>query len=119
MQKFNDATHLMVQSEDGSYTAYSNEFKEHYHSTRDGALHESLYKHVIPALEHHKERAELTILDICFGLGFNTLATLYYMQKKSIYAVVQNVLTLSIRMLSVLRQILCSGQKSILLILHV
>ncbi len=74
----------MVQSDDGSFTAFSSEFNEHYHSTRDGALHESLYKHVIPAFEHHKERDELTILDICFGLGFNTLATLYYMRENSI-----------------------------------
>ncbi len=81
---FNTAKHKMVESEDGSFTAYSSEFNEHYHSTRDGALHESLYKHVIPAFEHHKDKDELTILDICFGLGFNTLATLYYMQEKDI-----------------------------------
>ncbi len=74
----------MVQSEDGSFTAYSSEFEEHYHSTRDGALHESLYKHVIPAFEHHREKDEIMILDICFGLGFNTLATLYYMRENSI-----------------------------------
>ena len=30
----------------------------------------------------HKEH--LTILDICFGLGFNTLATLYYMKHSGI-----------------------------------
>jgi len=81
---FNTSKHTMVESEDGSYTAFSTEFQEHYHSTRDGALHESLYKHVIPAFEHHKMRDELTILDICFGLGFNTLATLYYMKKHHI-----------------------------------
>jgi len=81
---FDTDKHTMVQSEDGSFTAYSSEFQEHYHSTRDGALHESLYKHVIPAFEHHKDRDELTILDICFGLGFNTLATLYYMKDHGI-----------------------------------
>ncbi|MEA2112071.1 MAG: hypothetical protein U9P71_08495, partial [Campylobacterota bacterium] len=68
-----------VKSQDGSFTAYSKEYDEHYHSTRDGALGESLNKHVIPALNHVKERSEITILDICFGLGFNTLATLYYL----------------------------------------
>lgn len=81
---FDTEKHTMVQSDDGSFTAFSSAFQEHYHSTRDGALHESLYKHVIPAFEHHKERDELTILDICFGLGFNTLATLYYMREKGI-----------------------------------
>jgi tRNA U34 5-methylaminomethyl-2-thiouridine-forming methyltransferase MnmC len=73
-----------VKSEDGSFTAFSSEYNEHYHSTRDGALNESLYKHVIPALLHVKDKAEIVILDICFGLGFNTLATLYYLQKNSI-----------------------------------
>ena len=76
--------HVMVKSEDGSFTAFSEQFQEHYHSTRDGALHESLYKHVIPAFEHHKDKETITILDICFGLGFNTLATLYYMKKEGI-----------------------------------
>ena len=81
---FNTSKHTLVESEDGSFTAYSSEFKEHYHSTKDGALHESLYKHVIPAFAHHQNRDELTILDICFGLGFNTLATLYYMRENNI-----------------------------------
>ena len=69
-----------IQSEDGSYTAYSALFKEHYHSTKDGALKESLLKHVQPAFELQKGKNELHILDICFGLGLNTLATLYYYQ---------------------------------------
>lgn len=81
---FNTTKHTMVQSEDGSFTAFSREFQEHYHSTKDGALHESLSKHVIPAFEHCKERDEVTILDICFGLGFNTLATLYYVKQNDI-----------------------------------
>jgi tRNA U34 5-methylaminomethyl-2-thiouridine-forming methyltransferase MnmC len=67
-----------VQSDDGSYTAYSPEYNEHYHSTKDGALHESLVKHVQPAFLLHATKEHLRIIDICFGLGFNTLATLYY-----------------------------------------
>ena len=81
---FDTEFHTMVKSEDGTYTAYSKEFEEHYHSTKDGALQESLQKHVIPAFELSKEKDELVILDICFGLGFNTLATLYYMKKERI-----------------------------------
>ncbi len=84
VKKFDDALHSLTLSEDGSYTAYSKEYDEHYHSTKDGALHESLLKHVIPALELKKEFVEINILDICFGLGFNTLATLYYAHKKKI-----------------------------------
>jgi tRNA U34 5-methylaminomethyl-2-thiouridine-forming methyltransferase MnmC len=67
-----------VQSEDGSFTAYSKEYDEHYHSTKDGALKESYQKHVIPAFVSLKHRDEVTILDICYGLGFNTLCTLLY-----------------------------------------
>lgn len=70
-----------VLCEDGSYTAYSSLFDEHYHSTKDGALNESLYKHVIPAFSAQQHKQSVTILDICFGLGFNTLATLYYLRK--------------------------------------
>lgn len=81
---FNTSTHAMIQSDDGSFTAYSKEYDEHYHSTKDGALHESLYKHVIPALTRKQEQKEIVILDICFGLGFNTLATLYYHKQNNL-----------------------------------
>ena len=74
---FDDALHFLTLSEDGSYTAYSKEYDEHYHSTRDGALKESLKKHVIPAFSV-LESTTVCILDICYGLGFNTLATLLY-----------------------------------------
>ncbi|MDQ7068964.1 MAG: hypothetical protein Q9M40_13930 [Sulfurimonas sp.] len=67
------AKYKEVLCEDGSYTAYSKEYDEHYHSTKDGALKESLYKHVIPMFSVvHK--SEVHILDICYGLGFNTLS---------------------------------------------
>lgn len=67
-----------VKSEDGSFTAYSSEYDEHYHSTKDGALNESLKKHIEPAFTLHKAKDHLRIIDICFGLGFNTLLSLYY-----------------------------------------
>lgn len=75
---FEDKNHKLVLSEDGSYTAYSKEYDEHYHSTKDGALKESLKKHIIPAFELNRGKKEIHILDICFGLGFNTLATLLH-----------------------------------------
>ena len=71
----------LVLCEDGTNTLYSKEFDEPYHSTKDGALHESLEKHVKPALSLTKNKQKLIILDICFGLGYNTFATLYYIQK--------------------------------------
>jgi len=67
----------IVQSDDGSNTAYSKLFHEHYHSTKDGALAETFVKHIEPAFNYVNKEC-ITILDICFGLGYNTLATLYY-----------------------------------------
>lgn len=81
---FDDELHSMVLSEDGSYTAYSKEYDEHYHSTRDGALFESLIKHVEPAFKVKAHQSEITVLDICFGLGFNTLTTIYYHKKNAL-----------------------------------
>ncbi len=81
---FDDELHRLTLSEDGSFTAYSKEYNEHYHSTKDGALKESLSKHVLPAFALKEDKEELHILDICFGLGFNTLATLYYYNQNTI-----------------------------------
>lgn len=75
---FNDSLHQIALSEDGSYTAYSRQYDEHYHSTKDGALNESFSKHVHPAMALKQHQKSIKILDICFGLGMNTLATLYY-----------------------------------------
>ena len=70
----------IIVTNDGTKTMYSAEFDECYHSTRDGALNESLSKHIIPAFNLQRKN-ELTILDICYGLGFNTLTTIYYYKK--------------------------------------
>jgi len=74
----------VILCEDGTNTLFSKEFNEPYHSTKDGALHESLEKHVKPALALTQDKTKLTILDICFGLGYNTFATLYYIKKHQI-----------------------------------
>lgn len=65
-----------VTTQDGSNTLYSKEYNQHFHNINDGAVFESMQKHIAPALEHHKEKNELRILDICFGLGYNTLVTI-------------------------------------------
>ncbi len=78
---FGDTLHRLVRSGDGSCTAYSHAYGEHYHSTRDGALTESLKKHVEPAFSCFENATSLRILDICFGLGFNTFATLLHRSK--------------------------------------
>ena len=73
-----------IVSDDGSLTLYSKEFNESYHSPKDGALKESLNKHVIPAFALHDGKPSLRILDICYGLGYNTLATLHYIQSQNL-----------------------------------
>ena len=73
-----------VTTKDGSNTLYSKEYNQHYHSCNDGALQESLQKHILPAFEHIDKKDTITILDICFGLGYNTLATLYYIKKNNL-----------------------------------
>lgn len=40
-----------------------------------------MIKHVIPAFNYKKDKKSLKILDICFGLGHNTLSTIYYAKK--------------------------------------
>jgi tRNA U34 5-methylaminomethyl-2-thiouridine-forming methyltransferase MnmC len=70
----------LITTSDGTKTMYSSEFDECYHSTKDGALKESLNKHVIPASKLISKES-ITILDICYGLGFNTLSSIYYYQK--------------------------------------
>ena len=41
---------MLIKTNDGSFTLKSKKFNECYHS-REGALTESLYKHVLPAFE--------------------------------------------------------------------
>jgi len=74
----------LILCEDGTHTLYSEAFNEPYHSTKDGALHESLEKHVRPALGLKSDKASLRILDICFGLGYNAFATLYYIKSQNL-----------------------------------
>lgn len=73
-----------VKTRDGSFTLYSQQYDEHYHSRRSGAFDETMHKHVIPAIDHilQSDPDVITILDICFGLGYNTIATLYYLDQK-------------------------------------
>ncbi len=67
-----------IQTSDGSNTLFSAQYHQHFHSTQVGAFSEALFKHVVPAFHHHAGKTHLRILDICFGLGYNTWATLYH-----------------------------------------
>ena len=59
-----DSKKNVIITGDGSATLFSYEFDEPYHSTKDGALQESLEKHVIPAFTFHYGKEKLNILDI-------------------------------------------------------
>ncbi len=74
----------VVITKDGSKTLFSQQYNQHYHNIDEGATFESLSKHIIPAFTFHKNKNTLNILDICFGLGYNTLATIYYIKKQKI-----------------------------------
>lgn len=76
---------IRIESSDGSYTLYNEEYQESYHSPKDGALQETLYKHILPPLHYTSllEQPTIKILDICFGLGFNSFVTLWHYEKIS------------------------------------
>lgn len=74
----------MVATKDGSHTLFSQRYNQHYHNPDDGAINEALTKHIIPTFTFHKDKKELTILDICFGIGYNTFSTIYYVLQNNL-----------------------------------
>ena len=59
---------------DGSFSLHSDLFAESFHSS-DGALDEANSKFVLPAqLDRFPSGGCLRVLDVCFGLGYNTAA---------------------------------------------
>ena len=64
------------QTQDGSFTFFSTEFNEAFHS-HYGVKQESLLKFAIPTqLPILAETGFVRLLDICYGLGYNTAAAL-------------------------------------------
>lgn len=105
-----------LKTQDGSFSLYSETYKDFYHSTKDGAILETLYKHIIPTfgLLWANQNANLTpnpmnlanptpnlanlslknpikILDICFGLGYNALFTLAFAKRLNIAVSIHSV----------------------------
>jgi tRNA U34 5-methylaminomethyl-2-thiouridine-forming methyltransferase MnmC len=63
-------------TKDGSFTFFSAEFGETFHS-HFGAKQEAEFKFVEPTqLRQQAKKSNLKILDICYGLGYNTAAAL-------------------------------------------
>ncbi len=65
-----------IPTADGSITFFSEDWKEHYH-TKSGARLEADKKFVEPSgLAAKLQRSDVKLLDVCFGLGNNSLAAL-------------------------------------------
>jgi len=61
----------LIQTKDKSYTFFNEEYQEIYHS-QTGALEEAQKKYIEPLGVKDNQ----VILDICFGLGYNTFAAI-------------------------------------------
>ena len=66
-------------TDDGSIGLYSYDFSDIFHS-RTGALSEAYEKFVIPADVSSvlKSYNEINLLDVCYGIGYNSKAFLNY-----------------------------------------
>lgn len=61
---------------DGSFTFFSDEFGEAFHS-QDGAKAEAFLKFAAATnLRQQAQQGQLRLLDVCYGLGYNTAAAL-------------------------------------------
>jgi len=71
-----------VTTNDGTLTLKSEKYNECYHSS-EGAVTETLYKHIYPAFSV-VDKDEIKILDICFGLGYNTFLSILNRENKKL-----------------------------------
>ncbi len=63
-------------TDDGSFTFFSSEFGEFFHSTQ-GAKEEALIKFAEPCqIVEKAQQPVVRLLDVCYGLGYNTAAAL-------------------------------------------
>ncbi|MDZ7817241.1 MAG: hypothetical protein U5K55_00945 [Aliarcobacter sp.] len=61
-----DNINTLVATKDGSNTLFSQKYNQHYHNPDDGAINESLSKHIIPAFTFHKNKKELDYFGYLF-----------------------------------------------------
>ena len=65
-----------IQTNDNSITFHNDEFDESYHSS-SGAAEEAMKKFVEPCkIAELAKTGHVCILDVCFGLGYNTAAAI-------------------------------------------
>ena len=75
----------IIKTADGSATIYLPEWNEHYHS-KHGAVQEALHVFIRTGLEHYLEKyspEKLSILEIGFGTGLNTLLSFFEAEKRN------------------------------------
>ncbi len=66
----------VVKTEDGSVTFWNQDYKEHYH-TPAGARLEAKEKYIMPGkLKERLAKGNVSLLDVCFGLGYNSLTAM-------------------------------------------
>ncbi|AFZ60844.1 tRNA (5-methylaminomethyl-2-thiouridine)(34)-methyltransferase MnmD [Anabaena sp. PCC 7938] len=77
MNKISDPDNFTPQpTQDGSFTFFSEEFDEAFHS-HFGARQETYLKFVLPSqVQKAAGNGRVRILDVCYGLGYNTAAAL-------------------------------------------
>ena len=71
----------IINTEDGTYSLYSEEYRQAMHST-SGAYQEAVLKHIYPSQILNSTGTELYVLDIGFGIGYNILALLHEFFRK-------------------------------------
>ena len=69
--------YLFLKTKDGSVGLYDDDVKDIYHSSL-GAYKEALDKFVLPAQIERFKNGRCKVLDICYGIGYNTKALLKY-----------------------------------------
>lgn len=75
----------LIKTKDNSNTFYSEEYKEYFHSLT-GAFEEALKKYTLATKLKDREK----ILDICFGLGYNTFVAVKNFKNLKITALEKN-----------------------------
>lgn len=76
MKPIKDIKLKSIKTDDDSITFWNPLFKEHYHSMLGGRL-EAMEKYILPSeLSELIKSKNVRILDICFGLGYNSLSAI-------------------------------------------
>ncbi|MEA2069289.1 MAG: TIGR01212 family radical SAM protein, partial [Verrucomicrobiota bacterium] len=66
----------VVSTADASVTFWNEDYKEHYH-TPSGARLEATEKYLVPSrIKERLAEGDVHLLDVCFGLGYNSLAAM-------------------------------------------